>query len=77
MTCNKYLHLTLAERQIIETGISHGSTKAAIAKTLGKDKSTISKEIKSHRLKSFFPKMQRQKNACLLYSMPFLYKVFL
>ena len=48
MTCNKYHHLTLAERQIIETGISHGSTKAAIAKTLGKDKSTIGKEIKLH-----------------------------
>lgn len=75
MTCNKYLHLTLAERQIIETGISHGSTKAAIAKTLGKDKSTISKEIKSHRLKSFsasypidcslFPKCKDKKTpAC-------------
>ena len=53
MTSNKHLHLTLAERQIIETGISHGSTKAAIAKTLGKDKSTIGKEIKLHRVKSF------------------------
>ena len=53
MTSNKYFHLTLAERQIIETGISHGSTKAAIAKTLGKDKSTIGKEIKLHRAKSF------------------------
>lgn len=53
MTSNKYFHLTLAERQIIETGISHGSTKAAIAKTLGKDKSTIGKEIKLHRVKSF------------------------
>ena len=53
MTSNKYLHLTLAERQIIETGIFHGSTKAAIAKTLGKDKSTIGKEIKLHRAKSF------------------------
>ena len=53
MTSNKYFHLTLAERQIIETGIFHGSTKAAIAKTLGKDKSTIGKEIKLHRVKSF------------------------
>ena len=53
MTSNKYFHLTLAERQMIETGISHGSTKAAIAKTLGKDKSTIGKEIKLHRIKSF------------------------
>ena len=53
MTSNKYFHLTLAERQIIETGISHGSTKAAVAKTLGKDKSTIGKEIKLHRVKSF------------------------
>ena len=53
MTSNKYLHLTLAERQVIETGISHGSTKAAIAETLGKNKSTIGKEIKLHRVKSF------------------------
>ncbi|WP_278839141.1 helix-turn-helix domain-containing protein [Holdemania filiformis] len=81
MTYNKVLHLTLAERQIIETGISHGSTKVAIAKTLCKEKSAISKEIKSHRLKfvstsypidcSLFPKC-KDKNACLLYSMPFL-----
>ena len=52
MTSNKYFHLTLAERQVIETGISHGSTKAAIAETLGKNKSTIGKEIKLHRVKS-------------------------
>lgn len=75
MTRNKYLHLTLAERQIIETGITHGSTKAAIAKTLGKDKSTISKEIKLHRVQSFstrypidcslFPKCKDKKtSAC-------------
>ena len=53
MPCNKYLHLTLAERQIIETGIFHDSTQAAIAKTLGKDKSTIGKEIKLRRVRSF------------------------
>ena len=45
----KNKHLTLAERQIIETGIRNGSTKKAIADTLGKDKSTIGKEIKAHR----------------------------
>ena len=48
-TQHSFSHLTLDERRIILTGISHGSTKAAIAKTLGKDKSTIGKEIKLHR----------------------------
>lgn len=46
---NKHTHLTLQERIIIETGIENGSTKAAIALTVGKDKSTIGKEIKAHR----------------------------
>lgn len=46
---NKNLHLTLQERQIIQTGIENGSTKVAIATTIGKDKSTIGKEIKAHR----------------------------
>lgn len=50
---NKHLHLTYQERQIIETGIRNGSTKASIAKTLGKDKSTIGKEIKLHRYLSY------------------------
>ena len=45
----KNSHLTMAERQIIETAIHHGATKQAIATTLGKDKSTIGKEIKLHR----------------------------
>ena len=45
---NKNLHLTLQERQIIQTGIENGSTKVAIATTIGKDKSTIGKEIKAH-----------------------------
>ena len=47
---NKNLHLTLAERSIIETGCTNASTKAAIARTLGKDKSTIGKEIDKHRI---------------------------
>lgn len=43
---NKSLHLTLAEREIIQRGIENGATKASIAATLGKYQSTISKEIK-------------------------------
>lgn len=46
---NKNLHLTAQERIIIEKGIENGSTKAAIALTIGKDKSTVGKEIKKHR----------------------------
>lgn len=48
-TPNSQSHLTLQERRIILTGITNGSTKTAIAKTIGKDKSTVGKEIKQHR----------------------------
>ena len=46
---NKNLHLTVQERIIIEKGIENGSTKAAIALTIGKGKSTVGKGIKKHR----------------------------
>ena len=49
MIKNTFSHLTLEERRIILTGITNGSTKTAIAQTIGKDKSTIGKEIKIHR----------------------------
>lgn len=48
-TQNSFSHLTLEERRIILAGITNGSTKAAIAQTIGKDKSTVGKEIKLHR----------------------------
>ena len=44
----KITHLTPEERRIIETGIRNGSTKTVIAKTIGKDNSTVGKEIKLH-----------------------------
>lgn len=47
---NKNSHLTLEERQIILNGIINGSRKSAIAETIGKDKSTVGKEIKLHRI---------------------------
>ena len=46
---NSFSHLTLEERCIIIAGITNGSTKTAIAQTIGKDKSTVGKEIKLHR----------------------------
>lgn len=42
-------HLTLQDRVIIEAGIRNNSTKTAIASTIGKDKSTVGKEIRLHR----------------------------
>ena len=47
---NSNKHLTLDERRVIRKGIENGSTCTAIAQTLGKDNSTISKEIKKHRV---------------------------
>ena len=46
---NKHKHLTQEERNIIEVGIRNGSTQKAIADTIGKQKSTVGKEIKNHR----------------------------
>ena len=42
-------HLTLEQRQIIEAGIKNGSTKVDIARTIGKDATTVAKEIRKHR----------------------------
>lgn len=49
----KNLHLSISDRIIIEKGITNGSSKKSIADTLGKDKSTIGKEIKLHRTLSY------------------------
>ena len=46
---NAFSHLTLEERRIILVGITNGSTKTAIVKTIGKDKSTVGKEIRLRR----------------------------
>ena len=49
-------HLTLDERKIIQIGIEHRSNKVDIARTIGKDPTTIAKEIKKHR--TFKPRNQ-------------------
>lgn len=43
-------HLSLEERKIIQTGIENRSSKVAIANTIGKDPSTVAKEIRKHRI---------------------------
>ena len=42
-------HLTLEARKIIQAGIENGATKADIARTIGKDATTVAKEIRKHR----------------------------
>lgn len=59
---NSFSHLTLEERRIILTGITNGSTKTAIAETIGKDKSTVGKEIKLHRTLTHKCKMPLECN---------------
>ena len=59
---NAFSHLTLEERRIILTGIVNGSTKTAIAQTIGKDKSTVGKEIKPHRTLTHKCKMPLECN---------------
>lgn len=49
----KNLHMSFSDRQIIKTSIYNGSSKKAIAATLGKDKPTIGKEIKLHRFLAY------------------------
>lgn len=42
-------HLTLDERKVIQIGIEKRSSKVAIARTIGKDPTTVAKEIRKHR----------------------------
>ena len=61
-TQNSFSHLTLEERRIILSGITNASTKTAIAQTIGKDKSTVGKEIKLHRSLTHKCKMPLERN---------------
>ena len=47
---NGHHHLTLSDRIYIESELNIGSTFKSIADTLGKDPSTISKEVRLHRI---------------------------
>lgn len=49
---NKNKHLTLDDRRVILSGIKNNSSKKAIADTIGKDPTTVAKEIRLHRSKT-------------------------
>jgi IS30 family transposase len=42
-------HLTLEDRKVIQAGIENSSSKANISRTIGKDDTTVAKEIRKHR----------------------------
>lgn len=53
----KNKHLTKSERELIESSIFKGLSKIEIAKIIGKDKSTIGKEIKDKRTIAYVSKL--------------------
>ena len=61
----KDAHMSLSDRQIIETGISNGSSKKSITDSIGKNKSAITKEIKNHWI---LKKQCNYLTACTLFA---------
>lgn len=50
----KYAHLTIMERKIIEDGLDNRQSFSAIGRQLGKDPTTISKEVRKHIIISHY-----------------------
>lgn len=61
----KCSHLTIDERIVIEDMLKNNSSLIDISKTLGRDISTISKEIKKHREFKYPNKFNNQNNMCI------------
>ena len=59
-------HMTMDQRIIIEKGLDQGSSIRSIALQLGKDPTTISKEIKKHRTIQEHSPFNESKNKCAL-----------
>lgn len=59
-------HMTMDQRIIIEKGLDQGSSLRSIALQLGKDPTTISKEIKKHRSIQEHSHFNESKNKCAL-----------
>ena len=48
MKSEKYKHLTIEDRNEIQQCLDHGMTFKSIAARIGKDQTTVSKEVKKH-----------------------------
>lgn len=61
----KYKHLTIKDREDIETMLKEGLSFRKIALNLNADPTTISKEIKRNRIISDLGALGRIKNRCI------------
>ncbi|MBQ8279122.1 MAG: helix-turn-helix domain-containing protein [Roseburia sp.] len=61
-------HLTLSDRFYIEQEIQQGHSFSSIAKTLNKDPSTISKEVKRNRIYCSPDRFQSRYKSCVNYA---------
>lgn len=68
-------HLSLQDRLYIQNALSSGTSFKDIARFLCKAPSTISKEVKKHRLSDWYHKgsFYNAHNFCIFY--PFLYNM--
>ena len=69
MENRKNKHLTLEDRNTIQQCLDHGMTFKAIAAQIGKDQTTVSKEVKKHLEFTASRVVYRDKNGALLPSL--------
>ncbi len=64
-------HLSLSERAFIERALVHEKSFADIAKVLNRSASTISREVKNHRV--FVHRRRDDKNDCIAFNIFYRY----
>lgn len=57
-------HLTYAEREYIEIGLTRGRTFTEIAKDINKNRTTIMREVQKHKFKKMPSKFNNSENLC-------------
>ena len=65
MATYRYKHLTLDDRITIQKGLKEGQTFAEIAALIGKDPSTVSKEVRGHLIIKETGTRSRPFNPCM------------